>query len=101
MSERVEPIDEARGLYSVEARGLYSVGRSEWNVTHRFSVTEFLTGGGDDRQDHDWCRGLDRDNAGERFEFDPGFALIFGAYAAAMNDYVRRALKFEADAPFV
>jgi serine/threonine protein kinase len=63
MSERVEPIDEARGLYSVEARGLYSVGRSEWNVTHRFSVTEFLTGGGDDRQNHDWCRGLDRDNA--------------------------------------
>ena len=54
MSERVEPINEARGLYSV--------GRSEWNVTHRFSVTEFLTGGGNDRQ-HDWCRGLDRDNA--------------------------------------
>ena len=42
----------------------------------------------------------DRDSAGERFEFDPGFAQIYGAYAAAMNDYVRRALKFEADAPY-
>jgi carboxypeptidase C (cathepsin A) len=44
--------------------------------------------------------GVDRDSAGERFEFDPGFAQIYGAYAAAMNDYVRRALKFEADAPY-
>jgi carboxypeptidase C (cathepsin A) len=44
--------------------------------------------------------GVDRDSAGERFEFDPGFAELYGAYAAAMNDYVRRALKFEADAPY-
>jgi carboxypeptidase C (cathepsin A) len=44
--------------------------------------------------------GADRDSAGERFEFDPGFAQIYGAYAAAMNDYVRRALKFEADVPY-
>jgi carboxypeptidase C (cathepsin A) len=42
----------------------------------------------------------DRDSAGERFEFDPGFAVLYGAYAAAMNDYVRRTLKFEADAPY-
>jgi len=44
--------------------------------------------------------GFDRDSAGEHFEFDPGFAEIYGAYAAAMNDYVRRSLKFEADAPY-
>jgi len=44
--------------------------------------------------------GVDRDSAGERFEFDPGFAEIYGVYAAAMNDYVRRALAFEADAPY-
>ncbi len=44
--------------------------------------------------------GADRDSAGERFEFDPGFAELFGAYSAAMNDYVRRELKFEADAPY-
>ena len=45
-------------------------------------------------------KGTDRDSAGEHFEFDPGFAQIYGAYAAAMNDYVRRTLKFEADAPY-
>jgi carboxypeptidase C (cathepsin A) len=44
--------------------------------------------------------GVDRDSAGERFEFDPAFAEINGAYAAAMNDYVRRSLAFEADAPY-
>lgn len=42
----------------------------------------------------------DRDSAGELYEFDPSFATIFGAYAAAMNDYVRRELKFEEDAPY-
>ncbi|MCM2328351.1 MAG: peptidase S10 [Lysobacter sp.] len=44
--------------------------------------------------------GVDRDSAGEHFEFDPGFSEIYGAYAAAMNDYVRRSLGFEADAPY-
>lgn len=44
--------------------------------------------------------GADRDSAGERFEFDPGFAQIYGAYSAAMNDYVRRVLAFADDAPY-
>jgi carboxypeptidase C (cathepsin A) len=44
--------------------------------------------------------GSDRDSAGERFEFDPSFAEIYGAYAATMNDYVRRDLRFESDAPY-
>ena len=44
--------------------------------------------------------GVDRDSAGERFEFDPGFAQVFGAYAAAMNDYVRTDLRFDADVPY-
>ena len=44
--------------------------------------------------------GFDRDSAGEAFEFDPGFMQIFGAYAAAMNDYVRGELRFEADVPY-
>jgi len=43
---------------------------------------------------------FDRDAAGERFEFDPGFAELYGAYSAAMNDYVRRHLQFESDAPY-
>ncbi len=42
----------------------------------------------------------DRDSAGELYEFDPSFAAIFGAYAAAMNDHVRRTLKYEEDAPY-
>ena len=44
--------------------------------------------------------GIDRDAAGEQFEFDPGFAQIYGAYAATMNDYVRTDLKFEQDLPY-
>jgi carboxypeptidase C (cathepsin A) len=44
--------------------------------------------------------GYDRDSAGEEFEFDPAMVQIFGAYSAAMNDYVRRELKFEADVPY-
>ena len=44
--------------------------------------------------------GFDRDAAGEHFEFDPGFVQVFGAYAAAMNQYVRGDLRFEADVPY-
>ncbi len=44
--------------------------------------------------------GFDRDSAGEEFEFDPAMVQIFGAYAAAMNDYVRGELRFEADLPY-
>ena len=44
--------------------------------------------------------GHDRDSAGEKFEFDPAMLQIYGAYAAAMNDYVRRELQFEADVPY-
>jgi carboxypeptidase C (cathepsin A) len=44
--------------------------------------------------------GRDRDAAGEEFEFDPAMVAIFGAYAAAMNDYVRTDLRFEADLPY-
>jgi len=44
--------------------------------------------------------GFDRDAAGEEFEFDPAMVEILGAYSAAMNDYVRSDLKFEADAPY-
>ena len=44
--------------------------------------------------------GFDRDAAGEQFEFDPGFAAIYGAYAATMNDYLRTELRFEKDLPY-
>ncbi|HSM57897.1 MAG TPA: hypothetical protein VK879_17215 [Candidatus Sulfomarinibacteraceae bacterium] len=42
----------------------------------------------------------DRDQAGERFEFDPSYAVIQGPYTAALNDYVRRELQFETDLPY-
>lgn len=44
--------------------------------------------------------GFDRDAAGEHFEHDPSLSLILGAYAAALNDYVRRELKFQSDLPY-
>jgi carboxypeptidase C (cathepsin A) len=44
--------------------------------------------------------GYDRDSAGEFFEFDPSMAAILGPYTAALNDYVRRDLKFESDLPY-
>jgi carboxypeptidase C (cathepsin A) len=45
-------------------------------------------------------KGFDRDSAGEIFDFDPGMAAIYGAYAATMNDYVRTDLKFDEDLPY-
>ncbi len=44
--------------------------------------------------------GIDRDAAGEHFEFDPSYAAIQGAYTACFNDYVRGDLQFESDLPY-
>ncbi len=44
--------------------------------------------------------GVDRDAAGEQFESDAAHNLIDGAFAACLNDYVRRELKFESDTPY-
>lgn len=44
--------------------------------------------------------GFDRDAAGELNEFDPSYAAIQGVYTAALNDYLRRDLKFESDLPY-
>lgn len=41
--------------------------------------------------------GSDLDSAGETYEFDPASASTDGPYAAAINDYIRRDLKFESD----
>lgn len=43
---------------------------------------------------------MDRDAAGEIFEFDPSYAAILGPYTATFNDYVRRELAFESDLPY-
>lgn len=44
--------------------------------------------------------GVDRDAAGEHFEFDPSYAAIQGAYSGALNDYVRSELNFASDLPY-
>jgi len=44
--------------------------------------------------------GIDRDAAGEKFDYDPSHAAIQGAYTATLNDYVRRELGFESDLPY-
>ena len=44
--------------------------------------------------------GIDRDAAGENYEYDPSYANIQGPYTAGFNDYVRRSLQFESDLPY-
>jgi carboxypeptidase C (cathepsin A) len=44
--------------------------------------------------------GIDEDAAGESYEYDPSYSNIYGAYAAMLNDYVRRELEFESDLPY-
>jgi carboxypeptidase C (cathepsin A) len=41
--------------------------------------------------------GTDIDSAGENYEYDPAGAATDGPFAAAINDYIRRELKFESD----
>jgi carboxypeptidase C (cathepsin A) len=45
-------------------------------------------------------QGIDRDAAGEQFEYDPSYPAIQGAYTATLNAYVREELKFESDLPY-
>ena len=45
-------------------------------------------------------KGIDRDSAGENFEYDPSLAVIQGAYTATLNDYLRGDLEFESDLPY-
>jgi carboxypeptidase C (cathepsin A) len=44
--------------------------------------------------------GMDRDAAGEKFDYDPSYAAIQGPYTATLNDYVRTELEFESDLPY-
>lgn len=46
-------------------------------------------------------KGHDYDNAGEEFDYDPSYNIaIYGVYTAAINDYIRRDLKYENDLPY-
>ncbi len=44
--------------------------------------------------------GVDRDSAGERFEFDPSMSATQGPYTATLNDYVRGELGYQSDLPY-
>lgn len=41
--------------------------------------------------------GRDGNLAGSSPEYDPSYSVVFGPFSAALNDYVRRDLKFESD----
>ncbi|MBD3180451.1 MAG: peptidase S10, partial [Candidatus Latescibacteria bacterium] len=45
-------------------------------------------------------RGIDRDAAGEGYEYDPSYSNIYGPFSALMKDYVRRELDFRCDKPY-
>lgn len=45
--------------------------------------------------------GYDYDGAGEEFDYDPSYDIaIYGAYTAAINDYIRRDLNYQNDIPY-
>ena len=44
--------------------------------------------------------GYDRDEAGERFEFDPSMVNITGVYSGSLNQYIREELEYESDLPY-
>jgi len=44
--------------------------------------------------------GVDRDAAGERYEFDPSYAAIQGPYTGSLLGYVRSELNYENDLPY-
>ena len=45
--------------------------------------------------------GYDYDEAGEGFEYDPSYdKTIYGPFAAAVNDYIKRELKFDSELPY-
>ena len=45
-------------------------------------------------------KGIDRDSAGEIYEYDPSSAVVQGAYTAMLNYYVRDELGFASDLPY-
>jgi len=45
--------------------------------------------------------GIDYDNAGESYDYDPSYdRTVHGAFTAAFNDYVRRNLNYKSDLPY-
>jgi carboxypeptidase C (cathepsin A) len=44
--------------------------------------------------------GTDRDDVGERYEYDPSMSAIRGPYSMTLNQYVRETLGYESDLPY-
>ncbi len=45
--------------------------------------------------------GRDYNSAGSAYDYDPSYDIaIYGGYAAAINDYIRRSLEYENDLPY-
>ena len=44
--------------------------------------------------------GIDRDAAGEVYEYDPSYTAVYGPVSTTFNDYVRTELQFESDLPY-
>ncbi|HUF19067.1 MAG TPA: peptidase S10, partial [Thermoanaerobaculia bacterium] len=44
--------------------------------------------------------GIDRDAAGERYDYDPSYAAIQGPYTGALGAYLRADLKYDNDIPY-
>ena len=44
--------------------------------------------------------GIDRDAAGETYDYDPSYSAVHGPASTTFNDYVRRELQFESDLPY-
>ncbi len=44
--------------------------------------------------------GIDRDSAGERYEYDASYSVIRSNYTHSFNAYVREELEFESDLPY-
>jgi len=45
-------------------------------------------------------RGIDRDSAGEHYEYDPSSAAINGPFGGTLNHYVRTELNYASDLPY-
>lgn len=45
-------------------------------------------------------KGVDRDSAGESYDYDPSYPVVHGPYSAMLNHYLRQDLKFESDLPY-
>ncbi|MBL9169995.1 MAG: peptidase S10 [Verrucomicrobiales bacterium] len=44
--------------------------------------------------------GVDRDGVGDSPDYDPSYTGVLGPFTGALNDYLRRDLKFESDLPY-